>query len=58
MVDQGGAEDLSQFAGGVAAEGFHLPESVLRGDVALGEDEVVEGCGRGCEACCGCRAGW
>ena len=29
-------------AGGVAAEGLHLPEAVLRGDVALGDDEVVE----------------
>jgi hypothetical protein len=30
-------------AGGVATEAFHLPESVLRGDVALDDDEVVEG---------------
>ena len=37
-----GAEDLGEGAGGVAAEGVHLPEAVLRGDEALGDDEVVE----------------
>ena len=42
MGDKAGAEDLGELAGGVAAEGFHLPEAVLRGDVTLGEDEVVE----------------
>ena len=26
----------------MAAEGVHLPEAILRGDEALGEDEVVE----------------
>jgi hypothetical protein len=39
------AEDGGELAGGVAAEEIHLPEAVLRGDVALGEDEVVEGGG-------------
>ena len=43
--DHGGTEDLGQFSGGVAAEGLHLPEAVLCGDVALGDDEVIEGCG-------------
>ena len=40
--EEGGAEDLGEGAGGVAAEGVHLPEAVLRGDEALGEEEVVE----------------
>jgi hypothetical protein len=35
------AEDFGEGAGGMAAEGLHLPETVLRGDVALGDDEVV-----------------
>ena len=42
VLDEGGAEDLGELAGGVAAEGVHLPEAVLRGDEALGEEEVVE----------------
>jgi hypothetical protein len=37
------AEDLGEGAGCVAAECLHLPEAVLRGDVALGDDEVVHG---------------
>lgn len=45
VEDEAGAEEFSKLAGGVAAEGFHLPETILRGDVALGEDEVVEGGG-------------
>ena len=40
--DHAGAEDLGQVAGDVAAQGVHLPEAVLSGDVALGDDEVVE----------------
>jgi hypothetical protein len=40
--EERGAEDLGEGAGGVAAEGVHLPEAVLCGDEALGEDEVVE----------------
>ena len=40
--DEAGAEDFGEFSGGVAAEDVHLPEAVLRGDEALGEDEVVE----------------
>ena len=43
--EHGGAEDLGHVAGDEAAEGVHLPEAVLRGDVALGDDEVVEGGG-------------
>ena len=39
--NHGRAEDLGELTGGVAAEGLHLPEAVLRGDVALGDDEVV-----------------
>ena len=36
------AEDLGQGAGGMAAEGVHLPEAVLGGDEALGEEKIVE----------------
>jgi len=42
VSEEAGAEDLGEGAGGVAAEGVHLPETILRGDEALGEDEVVE----------------
>ncbi len=48
----------ARVAGGVAAEGVHLPEAVLRGDEALGEDEVVERGGAGCGGRRGRRAGW
>jgi hypothetical protein len=40
--EEAGAEDLGEGTGGVAAEGVHLPEAVLCGDEALGEEEVVE----------------
>lgn len=40
--DEGGAEDLGEVAGGVAAKGVHLPEAVLCGDEALCDEEVVE----------------
>ena len=40
--EEAGAEDFGEGAGGVAAEGVHLPEAILCGDEALGEDEVVE----------------
>lgn len=40
--NEAGAENFGELAGGVAAEGIHLPEAVLRGDEALGEDEVIE----------------
>jgi len=36
------AEDLGEVTGGMAAEGVHLPEAVLRGDVTLREEKVVE----------------
>lgn len=36
------AEDLGEFTGSVTAEDVHLPKAVLRGDEALGDDEVVE----------------
>jgi hypothetical protein len=45
VEEEAGAEDFGEGAGGVATEGVHLPEAVLRGDEALGEEEVVE---RGC----------
>jgi hypothetical protein len=40
--EEAGTEDLGEGAGGVAAESVHLPQAVLCGDEALGEDEVVE----------------
>ena len=36
------AEDFGHVAGDEAAEGVHLPETVLCRDVALGDDEIVE----------------
>jgi hypothetical protein len=42
VCEEAGAEDFGEGAGGVAAEGVHLPEAVLRGDEALSEEEVVE----------------
>jgi hypothetical protein len=44
VVDERRAEQFGEVAGAGAAEGVHLPEAVLRGDVALGEEQVVE-CG-------------
>ncbi len=38
----GGADDFRERSGGGAAEGFHLPEAVLSGGEALGEEEVFE----------------
>ena len=40
--DKAGAEDFGESAGCVSAESVHLPEAVLGGDEALGEEEVVE----------------
>ena len=40
--EERGAEGLGEGAGGVAAEGVHLPEAVLGGDEALGEEKIVE----------------
>jgi hypothetical protein len=42
VCEEAGPEDFGEGAGGVAAEGVHLPEAILRGDEALGEEEVVE----------------
>jgi hypothetical protein len=42
VLEEAGSDDLSEFAGGVATEEVHLEETVLRGDEALGDDEVVE----------------
>jgi hypothetical protein len=41
VSEEGGAEDFGEGAGGVAAKGVHLPETVLCGDEALGDEEVV-----------------
>lgn len=40
--EETGAEDFGECAGGVAAEGVHLPEAILCSDEALGEEEVVD----------------
>ncbi len=42
VIDEVGAEDLSELAGGMAAEEIHLEETVASGDEGLGEDEVVD----------------
>ena len=42
VEDHAGAEDLCEGTGGVTAESLHLPEAILSGDEALGDDEVVE----------------
>jgi len=41
----GGTDDFRERSGGGAAERFHLPEAVLSGGEALGEEEVFEGLG-------------
>src|ERR1700733_5957212 len=45
MLDQVFAQKLGQLASGHAARHIHLPETVLRGDVALRFKEIVEVCG-------------
>ena len=45
VLEEGGAEDFGELAGGVAAQRIHLKEAILRSDEALGEDEVVKGAG-------------
>ena len=40
VLEQRSAEDLGQFAIGVAAVKIHLPEAILRRDVALGDEHV------------------
>ncbi len=42
VSEERGAEEFGEGSEGVAAKGFHLPEAILRGDEALGDDEVVE----------------
>ena len=41
-IDEVRSEDYREIAGGKAARHVHLPEPLLRGDVTLGEEEVVE----------------
>ena len=40
-----GTDNLGQLAGGQAAESVHLPEAILRGDVALEEKRVLPASG-------------
>ena len=40
--ESGRAEDFAELAGRVAAREIHLPETILSGDIALREEEVVE----------------
>ncbi len=42
VLDERGAEDFGEGAGAVAAESVHLEETVGGGDIALGEEQVVE----------------
>jgi MYXO-CTERM domain-containing protein len=42
VPNERGAHDFSQLAVGAAARAVHLPEAVLSGDVALGNEEIVE----------------
>ncbi len=42
MLDEVAAENFRDFAGSDAAHHVHLPETVLRGDVALCGDQVVD----------------
>lgn len=37
-------QNFGKLAGGMASKKVHLEESILRGDEALGEDEIIEGC--------------
>jgi len=41
MPNEVWTEDLCQLTGCMPAHGIHLPEAILRGHVALGEDEVI-----------------
>src|SRR5262245_2188796 len=41
-LEKSGTGDFSHFSGSKASHDVHLPEAVLRRDVALGEKEVVE----------------
>ena len=41
-----GAEDFRQLAGGETARDVHLPEPVLRGDIALDEERIFDRGGR------------
>ena len=45
VFDEVAAEDFGDLAGGDPAHHVHLPEAVLRGDVGLRGDEVVDGGG-------------
>ena len=42
VLDEFAAEDFCDLAGGDTAHHVHLPEAILRGDVALRGDEVIE----------------
>jgi hypothetical protein len=41
VLDERGAHDFSERAVGVASRCVHLPQAILRGDVTLGDEEVV-----------------
>ena len=42
VLDERGTHDFGQLAVGVAAHAIHLPQAILRGDVALRDEKVVE----------------
>jgi len=43
VLEERGAQNLRQLAVGIAPEGVHLPEPVLGGHIALGQEEIVLG---------------
>ena len=45
VVEEPVSENLCELAGGVPAKDIHLKQTVLRGDEALGNNEVVKGGG-------------
>jgi len=42
VLEEAGAGDFGKLACSVTAEEVHLEETILRGDKALGDDEVIE----------------
>jgi hypothetical protein len=42
VLNKRGTHDFGQFSVGAAPRAVHLPQAVLRGDVALGDNEIVQ----------------
>ena len=45
VQDESGAEDLGELSGRMTAQRVHLPQAILRGDVALREEQILHGGG-------------